>query len=601
MPRLTPPKHWTIQTKLTISFCLVLLISNGVITYLYYNHSVDQIYDKLSQSTHKTVLQVNKTLDFYIRDMERLSLSVFADPVVQRVLRDPADNEVRQMQYNSDVELRLLNLSMVWPDIVGIYIYSLEGHIYYQTKGVTPALGFTIQQEPWYDMVKQNKEEKIFLIPTSWESHTYIAQNQVISLVRRISDTTVSRELGYMKIDLSLSALDDLVSDVQTDDVGRVIILSSDNRTLFDTKHKQPVDLAGEPFVGKISSEESGQFTYTVDGVPQLVVFNRSAYSGWKVAAMLPISTLNKENKQVRNSVLMLAAAMIGLASLFAYGIAKNLTRRIRRLKRMMVKAERGQFDATVEDSSFDEVGNLTRSFNTMLRSIDELIRENYILQLKETESQMMALQAQINPHFLYNTLNVMRSISNHYEATDVSRMIEVLSDMFRYSIIKDQGDVELREELEQVKRYMYIQNIRFEHQFELELDVPESLLASPIVRQTLQPIVENSVTHGLEALDKPGKLLIQARREQDTLIVRIQDNGIGIEPMQLAEIRRSLSDSRAAMNRNLSDRSAKGTGLGLGNVHQRLRLRFGKEYGLSIDSVWDQGTIVSLRMPCRD
>lgn len=602
MFRLLLPKFWTIQVKLTVSFFLVLLISNGVITYLFYNNSVNQIYIKLSQSTQKTVLQVNKTIDFYIRDIERLSLSVFADPLVQRVLRDPAQDKTQQLQNDSDVELRLLNLSMVRPNVIGIYIYSLDGHIYYQTKGNTPALDYKVEQEPWYTKVKENMEEKYFLIPTSWETHTYMKIFQTVSLVRRISDTTVTRSLGYMKIDTDLDALDSIVSSVRTNEVSRVVIISSDHKTLLDTALKYPEDLSNKHFVNRVTAEESGQFREIVDGIEQLIVFHRSPYTGWTVAAMLPISTMNKENKQIRNSVILIACIMIGLSSLFAYWISNNLTKRIRSLKRMMVKAEMGQFDVRVEDTSSDEVGNLTMGFNSMLRNIDELIHQNYILQLKEAESQMQALQAQINPHFLYNTLNVMRSISNYHGVSVVAKMVEVLSDMFRYSIMKDSGYVELNEELEQVKRYLFIQNIRFDHLFTLETEVPDLLLKTSIVRQTLQPIVENSIIHGLENMDEPGKLLIRAHREGSKIIVMIIDNGVGIEPERLRNIQEGLSDAHLQIWHSMPNQTRMGTGMGTGmgirNVHQRLQLRFGKEYGLSIDSVYRQGTTVSLYMP---
>ncbi|NLG83212.1 MAG: sensor histidine kinase [Firmicutes bacterium] len=277
----------------------------------------------------------------------------------------------------------------------------------------------------------------------------------------------------------------------------------------------------------------------------------------------------------------------MALSARFSIGI----TRPIKKLEKMMKEAAAGDLEGNLPVERNDEIGRLTMRFNWMLKRIQTLIEDVYHSRLNELEAELKALQAQINPHFLFNTLNIINSLAIISGVDSISQVITDLRDFFRYTMITEQTTVTLGEEIEQVKRYMAIQRLRFGERIEFEIDVPTELWGQPIVKLILQPLVENACLHGLEPNSGHiWKITIKARSTEEFLLLEVADNGVGINRETLAEIQAVLEGKIAPPERYI----------GLRNVHERIRLRYGNAFGLRLESVEGQGTVVTLRLPVK-
>ncbi|MNI46685.1 putative sensor-like histidine kinase [compost metagenome] len=255
-----------------------------------------------------------------------------------------------------------------------------------------------------------------------------------------------------------------------------------------------------------------------------------------------------------------------------------------------MKQVQTGNFNIQLEVQSSDEVGQLTQSFNRMTDEIHMLINDVYKSGIMRKEAQLKALHSQINPHFLYNTLDSMNAIAVIEEVPLLARMAKMLSEMFRYSISSGEQIVPLQQELNQIIRYVEIQQIRYDDKFSLHLSIPDHLLSYRIPKLTLQPIVENAIYHGLEMIPGAGRIEITCYETDVYTIIEVSDNGKGIPADRLAEIQSDLLGKT-----NYVDH------IGLANVQERIELHFGSDCGITLHSEFDTGTTVTYRLPLSD
>ena len=281
---------------------------------------------------------------------------------------------------------------------------------------------------------------------------------------------------------------------------------------------------------------------------------------------------------------------LIILAASFLF--SETIVRPVTRLHKNLVRVKEGDYTVRVHVETRDEVGDLCDAFNGMAEEIDRLVNRVYSVELKEKEAAIKALQAQINPHFLYNTLDMIKSMAELYGALQVSEMIMALSKLFRYATHTDGVLVTIREELENLSSYMTIVNARFGGRIAFAVKVPEELLAEPIVKVCLQPLVENSISHGLGRGRSGGRIAVTVKKEDGIMTVTVEDNGGGIQPERLAEIR-----GRLERRERVEEESGRGN-VGLKNIHDRIRLYYGDAYGIVIDSFPGKGTVVTLSYP---
>jgi len=340
-----------------------------------------------------------------------------------------------------------------------------------------------------------------------------------------------------------------------------------------------------------LESERQGYAIKPIDGRQYFVTRIQSKELGWTYYSLIPFDQVFTKIIMMKNILLVGFIVIVLVVFALAIKFVRSLTRPIEGLIGMMKQVQKGNFDPADlgnpdwTSPQMDEVGQLKRTFRMMMRQINELITENYTNQIAIKETQIKALQAQINPHFLYNTLESINWLAKSNSQPQISKMVESLGFLFRSSISLKETLITVEEELDIVMNYITIQKFRFEERLDFSMDVPTEVRNLLLPKLTLQPLIENSIYYALERMIEPCRIRLSSRREPGRCLLTVEDNGPGIEADLLERVRRG-------------DAPARGIGIGIGNIKERIALAFGENYGVSIDSEPGRGTRVSVHIP---
>ncbi|RED87881.1 two-component system sensor histidine kinase YesM [Cohnella phaseoli] len=369
-------------------------------------------------------------------------------------------------------------------------------------------------------------------------------------------------------------------------------IISSNDRQLIGKKVPDEFASAGGASGKPIVGESPGQFKTIA------VPIDGKNMPAWTLITQVPIDSLLTEARYVRNVGLIVLGSTLLVSFLLFTLLLGRITSRVRQLVSTMGKVKQGLFIRAPERDSGDEISQLTRSFNLMVAGLERSIEDNYVTglslkdaELKKREAELYALQSQINPHFLFNTLESIRmKLIASDDPREASDMVLNLSKILRKSLNWHGNIVSVREEIELVRCYLDIQKYRFRNKISDELDIPEELAEMSIPKLIIQPIVENAIKHGIENKKGSGSIALRIRRQGDRVRIAVEDDGVGIDEQRLSSIRASLTMKDAIR--------VEGRSIGLRNVHERIVLQYGKDYGLSIESAVNLGTTVVLEIP---
>jgi two-component system sensor histidine kinase YesM len=587
---------WSIRAKLLLSILLVLgatVITSGVLFYL---SSAAAIERQTLSLTDNTVNQMTKNIDLYVTEIERLSLTMFGDGTVQRVLRasDPGAPGRRHQPDVDDITYRMLTLAASWQSIRGMYLFANDGSLFYFTRGTLPQHSYAIDGEPWFARMRQQTAPSVLLWPTGAETTAPGHGTPVFSHIRLIKNISTGNKLGYLKIDVDVAVMRDLLAFSQTAAHGeQVLLVADDGHVIYDgagaLTGQQINDLT-------LAGAEHRQGRLVWRGSAYIYAAQRSAHTRWTTWVLIPVELITSEAQKAGLVVLLLCAGAVLVIGAILYLVTRRVTQPLQRMARTMERVEQGEIGVRVPLTfARDEVGRLSRVFNTMLDSLEHLITQVYEAQLREKDAQLLALQTQINPHFLFNTLNSMRALSRKQQADAVATIAESLADLFRYSMSNWNEPVPLHEELAHVTNYVTIQRARFGDRFTFDSTVPADLLETLVLKLSIQPLVENAISHGLDRRRDGLCIAIQAQLQGANLQIDVIDNGAGIDAPTLARLREALARPLASTQLPTAD-----VGIGIINIDRRIKLLFGEQYGIGIQSAPAAGTRVSLRLPYR-
>jgi two-component system sensor histidine kinase YesM len=315
--------------------------------------------------------------------------------------------------------------------------------------------------------------------------------------------------------------------------------------------------------------------------------------TGFKILAVIPESDFLSEVAHQKN--LLICTIFVGAVVIFliTFLTTNFLFARLKVLIRMMKRIQNGEFDVRIEDQGKDEIGQLAGSFNHMAENLEEVMLNLIEQETAHRDAEIRALQSQINPHFLFNTLESLRMECELREEYDLAKVLTSLGSLFRYNIKWVNHLVPLREELDHINNYIDIMKIRFRDRIHFKVEIEEELYDYLVIKMMLQPLVENCFYHAFQDREGSWKITIRGRIEGENLYIEIEDNGLGIEPERLKKINRGLvSDSEVEI-----DKKAEGF-IGLWNVDKRMKMQFGNECGIRLKSIPDMGTTIIITVP---
>jgi two-component system sensor histidine kinase YesM len=424
--------------------------------------------------------------------------------------------------------------------------------------------------------------KKLVIIPAHLESY-YRSTDQVMTIARNLFDTSGklgadAKLLGTLYFDVDLDIFDRILRQVKLSGSDQMVIVDGNGYTLYSNQQDK---------LGKRFDENAARMNRDM-----LMFAEPIPFIGGQVIGLISKKDLYASATPIRSTVLIVAAVCMAALILLGILFSRRFTRPILGMMRLMVKVESGYLEPVPDLKRNDELGRLWHGFNRMIARLQWFINDSYISEIKRKQAELNALKSQIRPHYLYNTLEVIRmsAVSNNDE--EVADMIHSLSNQLQYTI--DYGDewVSLEQEIKHVKHYFHLIEVRYDRRIELQIDVEDdSLHDAQILKLSLQPLVENAIIHGLRPLGNKGTVQITVERtETNNLTITVYDNGVGIDEAAVERLNRSLQESEGAT----------GKSIGLKNVHERVRQSCGEAYGIVVQSRKQIGTAVLILYPLR-
>ncbi|MDU7028380.1 sensor histidine kinase [Robinsoniella peoriensis] len=435
---------------------------------------------------------------------------------------------------------------------------------------------------PWYQKAIETPNTSVITGPMR---HEFLKDNteQTISLSRRISSYEDGSFLGVILIDLNLNKIAEIFESFYANGEGALCILNDQGQIVYPMNY----DKVTPQLLEKLNSSAKDNFIARIDQEEYQVVAATFEKADWKVLSITSTGKLKESMYDTLGIVIAAIVLVMVILGVALSRILKGVVNPILRLKGHIDLADEGHLSERAEVLNHNETGALSKSFNKMLDRIENLMGEVVNEQEEKRKYELQALQAQINPHFLYNTLD---SIIWMAEAknSDVVPMTEALAKLFRISLNKGNEFIRIEDEMEHVRNYLVIQSMRYTDKFTYHIEIKDEVRYCKTIKLIVQPIVENSIYHGIKKKRGKGRIDILAYREKEKLCIRIQDDGNGMNE----EI------CRAILTKDSKFENSSGSGIGVKNVNERIQLYFGKEYGLRYTSVLGEGTTAELVLP---
>ncbi|NEN86849.1 sensor histidine kinase [Paenibacillus elgii] len=569
-----------------------------IVSALYYKRTTDQLHQKIGEIAQKNFSQTMDLFDLLLKGYDSLTKSLNGNPDLQRLLQAPPTQDSALRMINERTITNLIGaIYYSREDTIGIHVVANSGAIYsYGNSMSVIDPGFA--NSSWYRSIRESSGEMVWF---GVKEHSIIDQAEkrpVFAFGRPLYDLHEHRPIGIVLIETDPKPILSGLANLSLSPRSEVYILSK-ARQVMAVSAQTPKELS----VADYWSDALGDGEVRVD--PQagrLIVASKPSMADWQVVSSTPDADLNVEQDQMKRFLLLVISVLVVVSTALATFVSRTISSPLKRLIQQMRQVERGNFRGLLHVKSYEEINILVASFNQMVNRMDELIERVKAVSISEKNAQLLALQSQVNPHFLYNTLDMIYWMLDEKGNEWLGKVVLSLSHMFRYSSHwEGSSEVRLRDELEQIRDYLTIIEARLEGRVSVEMDVAPAWEHIRLPKMTLQPVIENAVKHGLERLDRPGVLRVYAKADDRQLRLYVEDNGNGMEPRVLDRLRRSLGTNVVPMGEEAAAEKAveaRRGGIGLQNVHRRLGLMFGEAYGLHIDSSPGTGTTVTISMP---
>ncbi|TXK73510.1 sensor histidine kinase [Paenibacillus sp. N3.4] len=416
---------------------------------------------------------------------------------------------------------------------------------------------------------------------------THDSQETVMTLGKRIVNIYTGQKLGILIVNIKESSLSAIYQKIGSIQDGGYFIANEQGIVVSSQHPEELLQEVSDPAMKEwiISSDSTSDLTSFQNGKALVVSSELPAFS-WKLISMAPLESLTADTRKITLLIIFIGLVCLFFALLGAGMLSQLIAKPIVGLTKHMKKVKEGTLDLEFQVQSEDEIGLLASGFNAMIRRIQELLTNINFEQKKKREYELALIQAQIKPHFLYNTLDVIYTLSEMGRARDVQRTTKALADFYRVALSKGKETITLEEEVRNVKDYLSIQRIRYSDVFTFDFDIQNEVLSGLIPKLTIQPLVENAIYHGLKTKGSLGHLKVVGEIMDGKLKIAVRDDGVGISADRLQALT------------NKADSLEEAVGYGLRNVNDRIQLYFGEEYGLHIESEEGQGTEVTLWLP---
>ncbi|MCG7381916.1 sensor histidine kinase [Paenibacillus sp. ACRRY] len=570
----------SIFVKFSASFILVGLIPLFALSYFSVQIFSSYVERYTTSNQQQMIMYMSYNLNSAFQqynDISKLMYNVRYEGLAENINQNQTFN-VNELEQINSIPIDSFLKTLVFSDnyiSAAYFMRSSDGKIYSQERENRGLTEDTLPVHEWKETMR-SQPSKASLIPTHKDDYFTGSKREVFTLARNLIDTSgrLTREpkvVGTLFLDVDTTMFQQFLNEVSLGTQDELVLLNDQNEMYFSNQKDRTLD----EFISKSKDTE------------MLVLREDIPFIHGQLVAIIHRAGLFEQLFSARATVYL--AILICTIVLMVMGawFSRRLAAPIRKLIQQMAVVESGKLNARLPVTSNDEIGRLTHGFNRMVERLQVHIDEAYVAQIKQKQTELNALKSQIRPHYLYNTLEVIRMNAVDKDAEEVADMIHSLSNQLKYVIDYGEDRVSLWREVEHLHDYFYIISIRYENRYVLQCDIaPNVQMEWPILKLCLQPIVENAIQHGLRERKK-GTVGVTIEKQEQNLVIVIYDNGIGISEEKLKSINEGLYTV------NPHNRS-----VGLKNVHERIRSMYGENYGLSVSSQENIGTSVLLSFP---
>lgn len=568
--------RYTIFIYFTVS-ALVAMLLGGVALYVQMSRQVATVVQEESQAV---LSQVNRSVDSYLRTIMKLSDSLYYGVIKNADLSAESVNDQITLLYDNNKD-----------SIANIALLSKDGELLEAVPAARLKTDLDVTKEEWFGNTLERTDNLHFTTP-----HVqYIFDNSeqqyrwVITLTRAVEITHgTSTEQGILLIDIRYNSLKQILEDISLGNQGYLYMIGSEGELIYHPKMQLIETGWAQENISAAAEYRDGSYKEEYDGENRDVSVKSVGYTGWKLLSVTPEKGLSLSNLKMQLFVAFVAAAFLFALVLINAFISSRITNPIKELEKSVNAIEEGELDTEVYTGGSYEIQHLGRSIGDMAKRIKTLMQDIVAEHESKRKSEFDTLQSQINPHFLYNTLDIIVWMIENEQKQEAVKVVTALARFFRISLSKGKSIIPVRDELEHVRNYLTIQQMRFKNKFTYEIQAGEDVLDLACLKLMLQPLVENAIYHGMEFMDGDGEIHVQVKREAEDLFLEIRDNGLGMTKEQVENL---LSEKPHVSSR-------RGSGIGVKNVNERIRLYFGEDYGLVIESEPDEGTVIRCHLP---
>lgn len=573
-------RKMSIQMVLSLSFTAVAAVGillMGVSLIWRFSTASQQL---VAENSQRVLAQANLNLDSYLRRMMRI-----ADTAYYRVIK------------NSDLAEDSLTgpLSLLYEanrdDLVSLAVFDSQGALVSAVPLSSLKPEVNLVKTDWFQAASRSMENLHFSTPhvqNIFADPDY-SYRWVVSLSHHVQLTRDGvTESGVLLVDMSFSGIEQVCRDVSLANGGYLYLIDKDGELIYHPR--QQLIYAGllEENNQAAAAYRDGSHVEEFQGQSRQVTVKTVGYTGWKLVGVAPAASWPASSPQPLLFGLSLLLFAIFLMAFLNFLISARISDPIRRLEKSIKELESGRADVEIAEGGCYEIQHLSRSVRSMVSTMRHLMDDIIQQEGQKRRSELEVLQSQINPHFLYNTLDSVIWMTESGQQEEAIQMVTSLARLFRIALSRGKSVIPLCDELEHARHYMNIQQIRYKNKFSTQIQAQPGVEDLYTLKLIVQPLLENAIYHGMASAEDDGLIQVSAYRQGDDLIIDVEDNGLGMRP----EVAASLLDADRPQVRT------SGSGIGVRNVHQRIRLTFGTEYGLTIFSEPDEGTLVRIRLP---
>ncbi len=577
-------KNWMdynkLQTIIMIHFTLLGVCTVLILAFGLYIRFANTAREMATQENIRIVDQINQAVNSHLKEMMQVSDSVYYHILKQQEISDADAGTSIELLYNANQD-----------KVVNIALFDTEGDVVYGVPSSAAKKNSSPLKAKWYQDAASNIENLHFSLPyvqnifdTSDASYRW-----VVSLSRYVEFERNGRvEDGILLVDMNFNGIEQILKNVHLENSAYLYLMDQAGEIIYHPRQQLLYSGLTKEDNRRIKDYEDGGYIVKFQNEERLNTIKTVGYTGWKLVAVVPMQEVVSGYRELGYYILILSICLIIILVWVSTIVSEKLTVPIDRLEKSVESLEAGNLETEIAISGSEEIRHLGHSIQSMVDEMKRLMAKIVVEQELKRKTEFEALQTQINPHFLYNTLDSIVWMIENGKSEGAIKMVTSLARLFRISI-RGKSVVPVSDELAHAQYYLTIQNVRYKNKFTYEVEAAEEVKAYATVKLILQPMIENSINHGMAYMEKDdgGKITVRAYIKEESLVMEVEDNGCGMTKEQIGQLFDGQEHGRS-----------KGAGIGMRNVNERIRIHFGEEYGVQVLSEPDEGTLVRMRMP---